>query len=93
MKIDMWLFCERPAVGQAAAAVYSAFPTATRTATNIPHKSTLASVLVLERAEGGLLVMGMEDTEVRMATRMEIYASRKLRKRIEGGFDGDRFDR
>lgn len=77
MKIDMWLFCERPAVGRAAAAAYSVFPAATRVATHIPHKSTSASVLVLERAEGGLLVMGMEDTKVRMATRMEIYASRK----------------
>lgn len=77
MKIDMWLFSERPAIGRATAAAYSTFPAATRATTNIPHKSTLASVLILERAEGGLLVMGMEDTEVRMATCMEIYASRK----------------
>lgn len=77
MKIDMWLFCERQAVEWVAAAAYSAFLVATKAATNIPHKSTSASVLVLERAEGGLLVMGMEDTEVKMATRMEIYASGK----------------
>lgn len=77
MKIDMWLFCERTTIGRATAAAYSTFPAATRAATNIPHKSTSASVLVLERAEDRLLVMGMEDTEVRMTTCMEIYASRK----------------